>query len=69
MDMEKKDLKKLSKGQLIKRNQGRLVTMSTCSTMVHLRMKLHKSLQNQGLTNHFKCKMHEDHQNPLESLH
>ena len=49
--MEKKDLKKLTKGQLIKlllkqRNQRRFVTMRTCSTTTHLRMKLHKSLQN-----------------------
>ena len=66
MDMEKEDLKKLSKGQLIRlllkqRNRKWLVTMRTCLTTTHLRMKLHKSLQNQGLTDHFKCKMHEDH--------
>ena len=65
MDMEKKDLKKLSKGQLIKlllkqKKSRRLVTMRTCSTMNHLRMKLYKSLQNQGLT---------DHQNQLENHH
>ena len=45
--MEKKDLKKLTKGQLIKLLlKSRLVTMRTCLTMTHLRMKLHKSLQN-----------------------
>ena len=51
--MEKKDLKKLTKGQLIKLllKQRRLVTTRTCLT-THLRMKLHKSLQNQGLTDH-----------------
>ena len=63
MDMEKKDLKKLTKGQLIKlllkqKNQRRLVTMRTCLTMTYLRMKLHKSLQNES-----------NHQNPLESHH
>ena len=43
--MEKKDLKKLTKGQLIKllkRNQRKFVTMRTCSTTTHLSMKLHK---------------------------
>ena len=64
MDMEKKDLKKLTNGQLIKlllrskRNQRRLVTMRTCLTTTHLRMTLHKSLQNES-----------NYQNPLESHH
>ena len=61
--MEKKDLKKLTKGQLIKlllkqKNQRRLVTMRIYSTTTHLRMKLHKSLQNAL-----------NHQNPFESHH
>ena len=51
MDMNKEDLEKLTKEQLIKlllkqKNQRRFITMRTCSTMTHLRMKLHKSLQN-----------------------
>ena len=63
MDMEKKYLKKLTKGQLIKlvlkqKESKKFITMSTCSTMTHLRMKLHKSLQNES-----------NHQNPLESHH
>ena len=62
IDMEKKDLKKLTKGQLIKlllskRNQ-RLLTMRIYSTTTHLRMKLHKSLQNVS-----------NHKNPLENHH
>ena len=78
--------------------------MRTCLTTTHLRMKLHKSLQNQlhhrelesgkafharvlmktsyyyhqmgtslfqnqGLTDHLKYKMHEDHRNQLENHH
>ena len=81
--------------------------MRTCLTKTHLRMKLHKSLenvlnqlhhlelengkafharvlmkasyyhhqmgtslfQNQGLTDHLKYKMHEDHRNQLENHH
>ena len=42
--MEKKDLKKLTKGQLIKLL---LKNMRTCLTTTHLRMKVHKSQQNQ----------------------
>ena len=57
MDMEKEYLKKLSKGQLIKlllkqKESKKVVTMRTCLTTTHLRMELHKSLQNQGLTDH-----------------
>ena len=74
MDMEKEYLKKLSKGQLIrlllKQKKSKMVSNhETCLTTTHLRMKLHKSLQHQGLTDHFKCKMHEDHQNQLENHH
>ena len=47
MDMEKKDLKKLTKGQLIKLLLKKVsITMRTYLTTTHLRMKLHKSLQN-----------------------
>ena len=41
IDMENKDLKKLTEGQLIK-----LLLKKTCLTTAHLRMKLHKILQN-----------------------
>ena len=44
IDMEKKDLKKLTKGQLIKLLLKRLVTMRTCLTATHLRMKLYNIL-------------------------
>ena len=63
MDMEKKDLKKLTKGQLIK-----LLLKQKESKKVHnhkhsldndpFKEKLHKSLQNES-----------NHQNPLESHH
>ena len=58
------DIEKFAKHLGIEIN---IVTMRTCSMMTHLRMKLHKRLQNQGLTDHFKCKLHEDPQNPLEN--
>ena len=44
IDMEKKDLKKLTKGQLIKFLLKKV--SNHCLTMTHLRMKLHKILQN-----------------------
>ena len=73
IDMEKKDLKKLSKGQLI----GLLLKQKK-SKMVNNHEDL---LDNnpfkdevaqepaKGLTDHFKCKLHEDHRNPLKSHH
>ena len=74
MDMEKEDLKKLSKGQLI-----RLLLKQKKSKMVSnhedlldnnpFKDEFAKSLQNQGLTDHFKCKMHEGHRNQLENNH
>ena len=44
--MEKKDLKKLTKGQLIKLLLKKVSNHGTCLTTTHLRMRLHKSLQN-----------------------
>ena len=64
MDMEKEDLKKLSKEQLIKlllkqKKSKKVSNHEDLLDTTHLRMKLHKTLQNQGLTNHqsFKLKI------------
>ena len=59
--MEKKDLEKLTKEQLIKlllkqKKSKKVSNHENLSTMTHLRMKLHKSLQNVL-----------SHQNPLEN--
>ena len=94
--MEKKDLKKLTKGQLIKLLLKKVSNHEDLLDNDPLRMKLHKSqqnqlhhrelengkafharvlmktsyyhhqmgtslFQNQGLTDHLKYKMHEDH--------
>ena len=58
IDMEKKDLKKLTKGQLIKLLSKKVSNHEDCLTTTHLRMKLHKSLKNES-----------NHQNPLKSHH
>ena len=95
MDMNKKDLKRLSKSQLIKLllkrdSVNKPIPPQRTGKWENLKPKpiLQKSVnedlilpppeqfqdgtslfQNQGLTDHFKRKMHEDHQNQLESLH
>ena len=56
--MEKKDLKKLTKGQLIKLLLKKVSNHEDLLDNDPLRMKLHKSLQNVL-----------NHQNPLENHH
>ena len=51
IDMEKKDLKKLTKGQLIKLLSKKVSNHEDLLDNDPLRMKLHKSLQNQELEN------------------
>ena len=46
IDMGKKDLKKLTKGQLIKLLLKKVRNHEDLLEMTHLRIKLHKSLQN-----------------------
>ena len=55
IDMEKKDLKTRPYSiDMEKKDLKRLVTMMTCLTTTHLRMKLHKSLQNHSTTKNWK---------------
>ena len=99
IDVEKKDLKKLTKGQLIKlllkkvSNHEDLLDNDPFKDEVAqeptppprtgkwesvkpkpIRHKSvnedgYKPFQNQGLTDHLKYKMHEDHRNKLENHH